>query len=107
MLLLTSYETGQHMRHEVIIGVEHRRHCRDKEKQAMLSEVGVVLRSYQRDFRSGVGQRRGKCSFSVETSLKFLAYLVAVWFILHHCSHFEIEKAGESVQTITAYGGGL
>ncbi|XCN43725.1 hypothetical protein DSM117340_03028 [Lentibacter algarum] len=95
------------MRHEVIIGVEHRRHCREKEKQSVLSEVGVVLRSYQRDFRSGVGQRRAKCSFSVETSLKFLAYLVAVWFILHRRYRLEIEKAGESVQTISAYGGGL
>ena len=39
--LLTSYETGQSMRHEVIIGVERRRRGRDREKQAILSEVGV------------------------------------------------------------------
>lgn len=39
--LLTSYGTGQSMRHEVIIGVERRRRWRDEEKQAILSEVGV------------------------------------------------------------------
>ena len=39
--LLTFYETGKSMRHEVIIGVERRCRWGDEEKQAILSEVGV------------------------------------------------------------------
>lgn len=39
--LLTSYETGQYMRHEVFIGVERRRRWREDEKRSILGEVGV------------------------------------------------------------------
>lgn len=39
--LLTSYEAGLNMRHEVIIGVERRRRWREEEKRSILDEVGV------------------------------------------------------------------
>ena len=41
MSLLTSYETGRFMWHEVFIVVERRRRWRDDEKRSILNEVGV------------------------------------------------------------------